>query len=320
MASSGNDSRRTPWRTLGALLLPFVLGAAAPVQADTARPRVIALVSHDAPPYKEALAGLQQQMAGNNPEVQLDVHFLQGDNRIAIAALQAARESTAVVVTFGTAATQAALIGEGQTPVVAAMVFNSDLLRRTPSATAVILDMPLEAQFDWLRRMLPDYRTVGVLYNPKENQQRVDAAIRVARERGLKLIARAVEGPQDLPGALDSLSRQIDVLWSMTDAVVISPQTAQPILLFSFRNRIPLVGLSSTWVKAGALYSLDWDYGDIGRQAGELVQRILRGAKPADLPTASPRKLTYAVNMKSAQQLGVDVPRALVQGARLVFE
>ena len=168
--------------------------------------------------------------------------------------------------------------------------------------------------------MLPESKTVGVLYNPKENQQRVEAAIRVALQHGFKLIARPVDTPQDLPSALDSLSRQVDVLWSVTDAIVISPQTAQPILLFSFRNRIPLVGLSSTWVKAGALYSLDWDYGDIGRQAGELVQRILRGTKPADLPPASPRKLTYAINLKSAQQLGVDMPRNLVRGARQVFE
>jgi putative ABC transport system substrate-binding protein len=307
------------WRAAMVLLVSLVLGAA-PAAADTPRTRVVALVSHDAAPYKEALVGLQQQMTSGAQEVQLDVHFLQGDNRAAPAVLQTARDGAAVIVALGTAAAQIALSGEGQTPVVAAMVFNSDLLRRTPSATAVVLDMPLEAQFDWLRKMLPDYRTVGVLYNPKENQQRVDAASRVAQQRGLKLIARPVDGPQDLPGALDSLSRQIDVLWSMTDAVVISPQTAQPILLFSFRNRIPLIGLSSTWVKAGALYSLDWDYGDIGRQTGELVQRILRGTKPADLPPASPRKLTYAVNMKSAQQLGVALPPTLVQGARQVFE
>ena len=125
---------------------------------------------------------------------------------------------------------------------------------------------------------------------------------------------------QELPAALEAMSHQIDVLWSLTDAVVISPQTAQPILLFCFRNKIPLVGLSSTWVKAGALYSLDWDYGDIGRQTGELVQRIVQGAKPAELPAAMPRKLTYAINIKSAEQLGLDVPRGLVQGARQVFE
>ena len=287
-------------------------------RAQTVRTRVIALVSHDAAPYKEALSGLQQQLA-STPGLQVDSYLMQGDTRAATNALQAAHDAGAVLVTLGTAATQAVLSSDAATPVVAALVFSSESLRR-PSVTAVTLDMPVETQFDWLRKMLPEQRTVGVLYNPKENQQRVDAAMRIAQARGLKLLARPVETPQDLPAALEGMSRQIDVLWSLTDAVVISPQTAQPILLFCFRNKIPLVGLSSTWVKAGALYSLDWDYGDIGRQTGELVQRIVHGAKPAELPAVTPRKLTYAINMKSAGQLGVDVPRSLLQGARQVFE
>jgi putative tryptophan/tyrosine transport system substrate-binding protein len=286
--------------------------------AQTARARVIVLVSHDAVPYKEALSGLQQQLSGISG-LQVDSYPMQGDGRAAANALQAARDTGAVLVTLGTAATQAVLHSDTATPVVAALVFSSESLRR-PSVTAVTLDVPMETQFDWLHKILPEQHTVGVLYNPKENQQRVDAAMRIAQARGFKLLARPVETPQDLPAALDAMSRQIDVLWSLTDAVVISPQTAQAILLFCFRNKIPLVGLSSTWVKAGALYSLDWDYSDIGRQAGELVQRIVHGAKPAELPTATPRKLTYAINIKSAGQLGVDVPRSLLQGARQVFE
>jgi len=286
--------------------------------AQTARTRVIALLSLDAAPYKEALNGLQQQLS-STPGIQIDSYLMQGDARAAANAIQAARDGGAVLVTLGTAATQTVLSSDAATPVVAALVFSSESLRR-PSVTAVTLDMPVETQFDWLRKILPDQHTVGVLYNPKENQQRVDAAMRMAQARGLKLLARPVETPQELPAALEAMSHQIDVLWSLTDAVVISPQTAQPILLFCFRNKIPLVGLSSTWVKAGALYSLDWDYGDIGRQTGELVQRIVHGAKPAELPAAMPRKLTYAINIKSAEQLGVDVPRGLVQGARQVFE
>jgi putative ABC transport system substrate-binding protein len=297
------------------LVCAFTLGD---THAQTPRTRVIALVSHDAAPYKEALAGLQQQLSAV-PGAQVDAYLMQGDSRAASNAIQAARDGAAVLVTLGTAATQAALASDLSTPVVAALVFSSDALRR-PSVTAITLDMPMEAQFDWLRKILPEQHTVGVLYSPKENQQRVDAAARIAQARGLKLLARPVDTPQELPAALEGMSHQIDVLWSLTDPVVISPQTAQPILLFCFRNKIPLVGLSSTWVKAGALYSLDWDYNDIGRQAGELVQRIVHGAKPSELPAAAPRKLTYAINMKSAGQLGLDVPRTLVQGARQVFE
>lgn len=276
-------------------------------------------MSSEAAPYKEALEGLQQQLASG--EVQLDVYTLQGDPKQGAVSMEKVRKETAsVIVAFGTLATQTALAADERTPVISALVLTAEVFRHSGNATGITLELAADTQLEWMQKLLQNTHTVGVLYNPKENQVRIDAATRLAKDRGIKLLSVPVQTPQDLPAALEGPLRQVDVLWSIADSVVISPQTAQPILLFSFRNRIPLVGLSSTWVKAGALYSLDWDYGDIGRQAGELVQRILRGTKPADLPPASPRKLTYALNMKSAQQLGVDVPRALVQGARVVFE
>lgn len=290
-----------------------------PPSAQAVKAHVIVLLSSDAGPYKEALQGLQQQLGSS--ELQLDVYSLQGDAAQAPSTLERAHKDAAVAfVTLGTLATQAVLTGDSRTPVVAGLVLNAEAFRHAGNATGITLDLPVETQFEWMQKMLPASRNVGVLYNPKENQGRIDSAAKVARERGMKLVAVPVQTPQELPAALDELARQVDVLWSVADALVMSSQTAQPILLFSFRNRIPLVGLSSTWVKAGALYSLDWDYADIGRQAGEIVQRIQRGARIAEMPPASPRKLTYALNLKSAQQLKLSLPSGLVEGARQVFE
>jgi putative ABC transport system substrate-binding protein len=100
---------------------------------------------------------------------------------------------------------------------------------------------------------------------------------------------------------------------------VLSLQTAEAILLFSFRNRIPFTGLSNSWVKAGALYALDRDYLDIGAQCGEMAHRILSGAAPSALPPARPRKLTYAVNLRTAEHMKLEIPAALLKGAERVF-
>ena len=304
-----------PWTCIGVLLL-FFLGWS---PAQGAKARVAVLLSSDALPYKQALQGLQQQLG--SAEFQMDVYSMQGDAAQAPAALERARkDGAATFVTFGTLATQAVLNGDNSTPVVAGLVLNAETFRHAGNATGITLDLPLETQFEWMQKVLPGSRNIGVLYNPKENQGRIETAVKIAREHGLKLIAVPVQTPQELPAALDDLARQVDALWSVADAIVMSSQTAQPILLFSFRNHIPLIGLSSTWVKAGALYSLDWDYADIGRQAGEIVQRIQRGARIADMTPASPRKLTYALNLRSAQQLKLSLPPGLVEGARQVFE
>jgi putative ABC transport system substrate-binding protein len=101
---------------------------------------------------------------------------------------------------------------------------------------------------------------------------------------------------------------------------VFNPQTAQSILLFSLRHRIPFVGLSLSWVSAGALYALDRDYQDIGRQCGELALQVIHGARAGALPPSAPRKVVYSVNLKTARQLKVEIPHSLVEGAQKVIE
>jgi putative ABC transport system substrate-binding protein len=94
---------------------------------------------------------------------------------------------------------------------------------------------------------------------------------------------------------------------------------AKPLLLFSFRNSIPLVGLSSSWVKAGALYALEWDYADLGAQAGEMALGILRGARPSAIPTAPPRKTFYTLNLKTAEQMKIQFSDEQKARARAIY-
>ena len=125
---------------------------------------------------------------------------------------------------------------------------------------------------------------------------------------------------QDLADALDYVAEHIDVLWGVADKTVLSSRTAKSLLLFSYRNRIPFVGLSAAWTKAGALYALDRDYEDIGKQCGEMALKILQGATPQDLPPVSPRRVTYSLNLKVAQHMKVDIDGQLIQGATHVIQ
>ncbi len=68
-----------------------------------------------------------------------------------------------------------------------------------------------------------------------------------------------------LPQALANLPNAVDVILAIPDTTVYTQQASKALLLFSFRNRIPLIGLTEAWVKAGALYALEWDYEELGR-------------------------------------------------------
>ena len=171
-----------------------------------------------------------------------------------------------------------------------------------------------------MQSVLPQNKTIGVLFNPRENQRTIEEARRIAQSMGLLLIASEVQTPQALPDALKSLAREADVLWGIPDQIVVSPQTAKPLLLFSFRNRIPFVGLSTPWVEAGALYALDRDYTDLGVQCGELALQVLQGKPAKSLPVVPPRKILYTLNLKTANHMKVDIPQTLVEEAQQVFQ
>lgn len=292
--------------------------AAAPAKGEV---RIAVLVSQDAPPYQEALAGFRSYLDQSGIRAQIDVHALHGDGAAAAHALEQVRRSGAhLLLALGSLGTQAAARGARDLPIVAGLVLNADDLGRSPNVTGVVLEFPVETELRFLQRFLPGQRNVGVLFNPAENQARIDSAVRVAGAMGLHLHARKVESPKDLPDALDSLNKRADVLWGVADPIVLNPQTVKPVLLFSLRNRIPFVGLSATWVKAGALYALDRDYGDIGRQCGELAVKVLQGAAPSSLPPVPPRKVVYSVNLKTARLLKLDIQSPVLQAAQAVIE
>lgn len=304
-----------------ALALLAATGGAGEASAPPAGVRIAAIVSQDAPPYEEALTGFKSHLERTGAPVQVDVYLLHGDPAGVDAALSAARRDRAdVLFTLGSLATQAAVRQVKDTPIVAGLVLRTDDLEASANGTGVVLEFPVETELRWLQRLLPGQRNIGVLFNPAENQGRIDLAARAARDLGLSLHVRRVETPRDLPGALESLSSRADVLWGVADQVVLTPQTVKPILLFSLHNRIPFVGLSATWVKAGALYALDRDYGDIGRQCAEMAARILQGTAPRSIVPASPRKVVYSVNMRTARILKLDIQSGLLQGALAVVD
>ena len=301
---------------LGLFGLMFVADVA------TAEPgRIVVLSGQDLKPYQEVLAGFQQSLVKQGITLNVQIHALQGNQAKAQDVLADVKQHGArLVVTLGNQATQAAIREVSHLPILATMIITPDDIRSSPNATAVLLDFPVETQLQWLKRIVPNTGSVGVLFNPKENQDKVLAASKVAKGTGLTLVPRSVETPRALPDALDDITRTVDVLWGIPDSMVMTPQTAEPILLHTLKSKIPLVGLSASWVKAGALYALDRDYVDIGLQAGELAGKLLSGTSANSLPPAYPRKVAYVLNIKTAGLINLEFPQDLLKGALQVFQ
>jgi len=113
----------------------------------------------------------------------------------------------------------------------------------------------------------------------------------------------------------------IDALWIVPDETTLSQAVVQQMLLFSYRKRIPLLGLSDRHAQMGAVFALSFASGeDIGRQAAELAQSVLAGGKATGVPYTNARKVSLSVNLKAAQKLGLEIPPAILGRATNVIQ
>jgi putative ABC transport system substrate-binding protein len=312
-------------RTVPAMTCWVVMGWLAwlshqPVSAVAASPKVVIVLSQESSPYVDMVQGFRTSLASAGVQAQIEIHNLKGNSEHAPNVLRPFKnEPPTLFLTAGSLATQAVLAEHEEVPVIASLTAHLEKFKKG-NLTGVGLEFSLESQFDVMRRILPELATVGVLYSPKENQETIDTASKFAKKMGVKLIAKPVDTPRELPDALESLANNIDLLWGITDQVVVSPQTAEPILLFSFRNKIPFAGLSTPWVKAGSFYALERDYGDIGNQCAEIVVKILNKTAPGTIQVVPPRKVLFSINLKTARTMHLKLSEQIISGASQVFQ
>jgi putative ABC transport system substrate-binding protein len=309
------------WCIFAFSILVLVCAAAQGVVAAEAGETLIFVVrARSSPPYDAVFSGFKVLIEESGFHARYEIHDAENGNDDLDGFLENAKtEAADLVFTIGTSVTRRVIDKDVGIPLVYSMVIDTVGLGEANDVTGVTLEFAAPFHFKWMKRFLPDARRIGVIYNPEKNGQRVDRARREAQEEGLTLKTQGVDRPQDIPAALDRISRDIDVLWGIPDDVVLNPKTAKQILLFCYRQCIPFVGPSEAWVKAGALYALDRDYGDIGAQCGEMAVALLNGNGPAEINPETPHKITYFVNLKTARHMKLDIDEELLARANGVY-
>jgi ABC-type uncharacterized transport system substrate-binding protein len=179
----------------------------------------------------------------------------------------------------------------------------------------VCLDIAPAAQFAILRQAFPEKRRVGVLYDPNHNRTVIEEARRAAGESGFTLQTYEVGAIQEIPQAFERLGKSADLLWTLYDPTVYGPEAARYVLMQSLQRRIPVVGFSPHFAKAGALLALYGDYRDMGRQAAGLVPQ----GDPVAATINRPRTVRMAANEKVGRFLGVAFSPAFTKRLHQIF-
>ncbi len=151
-------------------------------------------------------------------------------------------------------------------------------------------------------------KRVGMIYNSGEQNSiiQVEAAKKIASEKGLEVVEAAVATSAEVKSAAESLIGKVDVFYVGTDNTVVSALEA--VVKVANEQHVPLFSGEFDSVKRGAFAAYSFNYYDIGYEAGEMAVQILKdGKKPADIPAHYPNKLKLMINKKAAKAMGIEL-------------
>ena len=193
----------------------------------------------------------------------------------------------------------------GRIPVVATLlprtVFEAQKRKLTGPVIAIVLDQPAVRQMALLRYAFPHLRRVGILLGP-ESRARQATLEKAAAEQGLQANIYKVDGEAELYSALRRALEENDLLLAVPDAAVYNGGTIQNVLLASYRQRIPVIGFSPAYVRAGAMLALYSTLPQIGSQTARAARNLL--AETPVLPLQHPVEFAVSANVNVARSLG----------------
>ena len=313
---------------VGSLLAVPRLGAA---QAVARRSRIGVLANQDNPMWQGFRQGLR------------DLGYFEGDNatvewrwsgsrpeRLPALAIELVGLEVDVIVASGTQAAQAAKQATTSIPIVMALSSYPDrlglvasLARPGGNVTGLSTIAPelMPKRLELLKAVVPAAQRVALLLNHDSPVERLTLHELQSAATVLRVQIRAVDlrTPDDIEAAFAAVRAQrAQALIAIANPITFKGR--QQIADFALASRLPSMFEERLFVEAGGLLSYAPNFNDMFRRAAGYVDRILKGAKPADLPVEQPTKFEFLVNRKTAKALGVAIPPSVLLRADEVIE
>jgi len=328
-------------RYLGIVVAVLGLLLTAPLAADAQQagkvPRIgfLSLTSpSDRPPLLDAFRqGLREVGWVEGQNIVIDYRYAEGrvDRLPDLAAELVRLKVDLIVASAGTQVATAAKNATETIPIV--MIFVRDpvgngliasLARPGGNVTGVSGSAGLEIfakQLELLKETVPKIRRLAILSNPTNAYHQL--AIRevnvAARSLGVQLQLLGARGPNEFDGAFAAMAKErVGALLVLSDAIFGYHQTR--LVDLAARSRLPAAYSVRDYVEAGGLMSYGPSILDSYRQAATYVDRILKGAKPAELPVEQPSKYELVINLKTAKVLGLTIPPSLLARADEIIQ
>ncbi|MGH9365593.1 MAG: ABC transporter substrate-binding protein [Thermoanaerobaculia bacterium] len=278
--------------------------------------------------FRQALRGLGY-VHGEN--ILIEDRFAAGsEDRLREYAAEAVGLKVDVIVAISSSAVQAATNATKTLPIVAVDLesdpvaggFVANLARPGGNVTGVFLDLPElnGKQLQLLKEAIPGITRVAVLWNPTVSPTPLRAAEGAARALGLQLQIVAAQRPSDFDSAFSAAVRGRNAALMVIPSPMFGGARSKLIGDLATKHRLPTTSMLSSYTDAGLLMSYGVNVANLFSQAAAYVDKILKGAKPGDLPVQRPVRFEMIVNLKIAKALGLTIPPSVLSRADRVVE
>ena len=289
---------------------------------------IVQLVQHDAldSANKGFVDGLKEKGYEEGKNITIEQQNAQGEQANAqTICSQFTDAKKDLIFAIATPAAQAAYNSTKDIPIVFTAVTDpveakiaKDWKSSGTNVTGTSDKVPVDKQIDLLKKLIPDAKTIGVIYNTSEANSviQVDELKAAAAEKGLNVKEIGITNVNEINQNLSSALKEINVLYTPTDNTVASGYALVGNLCIE--NNVPIIGAEEAVVSKGGLASIGIDYYKLGKEAGYKAAEILDGKKPSDIEITTLSEMSFTINTDVADKLGIKIPDDILKDAKKV--
>ena len=289
-----------------ALPLPGIL--LSPGAAQGAAPGdVLVVLSGNRAPYLQAARGARELLEGRDLRVGvINVERNRGNGL----ARRCEKLAPRLVMPVGRRAVRAVLAHcAPSVPVVFSMILSPPEDTRGRHVTGVLLEASPKDKLRIFRALMPSLSCIGLIHTPATSGWAREA-VKAGQALGIKVLGVEIDQVADLPRAQKEVAERCGALMAVADPAIYNPTVTQHLIMFALRYKIPFMGLSRTFVQAGALMALEPDYRALGRQAAGMALEVIEGRDALSIEVAHPRQLRLDYNTRAARRIGLELVKA----------
>ena len=317
------------------LLWAFLGMAAAQPPAKVPRVGYLSLGSPSDPNrqrhFEAFRQGLREVGYVEGQNIAIESRWAEGKHdRLPALAADLVRSKVDVIVTLSGAITQAVQQATTTIPIVMTTVADpvgsglvASLARPGGNITGMTVMSSDRAgkQLQLLKEMVPNVSRMAFLRNPDNPSSAafLREAEAAARTLGVRLQTLEARNPQEIDSAFAAMTRErAGALLTLADPMFLYQR--RQIAELAVKRRLPSIYGQTDYAEAGGLMTYSADFLDVHRRAGSYIDKILKGAKPADLPVAQSTKFELVINLRTAKAIGLTIPPSLLQRADQIID